>query len=130
MSRFSFALVLAVGLLAGALGTFLLRPTNMLTPADVRGIVTDALKQDKPAAAMAELDAGKVNKLIEDYLLSDPTILQRMISSALTIDWLDWITDRWRFEQAKLAFREDCFIILDKQFDRSEQSWTRSTKDW
>jgi hypothetical protein len=36
-----------------------------------------------------------------------PTILQRMISSALTIDWLDWITKRWRFEQAKLAFREE-----------------------
>jgi protein-disulfide isomerase len=78
MSRLSFALVLAVGLLAGALGSFLLRPTATLTDADIRGIVADALKQDKPAAAVAELDAGKLNKVIEDYLLSDPTILQRM----------------------------------------------------
>ncbi|CDX63312.1 hypothetical protein MPL1032_80258 [Mesorhizobium plurifarium] len=36
-----------------------------------------------------------------------PTILQRMILVVLAIDWLDWITDRWRFEQTKLAFRED-----------------------
>jgi protein-disulfide isomerase len=78
MSRLSFALVLVVGLLAGALGSFLLRPVSTLSDADIRGIVTDALKQDKPAAAMAELDSGKVNKLVEDYLLSDPTILQRM----------------------------------------------------
>src|SRR5690349_12197677 len=78
MSRLSFALVLVVGLLAGALGSFLLRPASTLTDTDIRGIVTEALKQDKPAAAMAELDSGKVNKLIEDYLLSDPTILQRM----------------------------------------------------
>lgn len=78
MSRLSFALVLLVGLLAGALGSFLLRPTATLTDADIRGLVADALKQDKPAAAMADIDSGKVNKLIEDYLLSDPTILQRM----------------------------------------------------
>lgn len=78
MSRLSFALVLLVGLLAGALGSFLLRPTATLTDADIRGLVADALKQDKPAAAMADINSGKVNKLIEDYLLSDPTILQRM----------------------------------------------------
>ena len=45
MSRLSFALVLVIGLLAGALGSFLLRPAATLSDADIRGIVTDALKQ-------------------------------------------------------------------------------------
>jgi protein-disulfide isomerase len=85
MSRLSFALVLVTGLLAGALGSFLLRPVNVLTDADVRSIVTDTLRQDKPGPAMAAVDSGNVNKLIEDYLLSDPTILQRM-NDKLAID--------------------------------------------
>jgi protein-disulfide isomerase len=77
MSRLSIVLVLIVGLLAGSLGSFLLRPVSTLTDADIRGIVTDTLKQDKPAATAA-VDSGTVKKLIEDYLLSDPTILTRM----------------------------------------------------
>jgi protein-disulfide isomerase len=77
MSRLSIVLVLIVGLLAGSLGSFLLRPASTLTDADIRGIVTDTLKQDKPAATAA-VDSGTVKKLIEDYLLSDPTILTRM----------------------------------------------------
>jgi hypothetical protein len=46
MSRLSIVLVLIVGLLAGSLGSFLLRPASTLTDADIRGIVTDTLKQD------------------------------------------------------------------------------------
>jgi protein-disulfide isomerase len=81
MSRLSFALVLLVGLLAGGLGASLLRsPPESLSDSDVRGIITDMLARhdsDRPSQS-AELDAGKVNALIEDYLMSDPTILERM----------------------------------------------------
>ncbi len=54
MSRLTLTLVLLVGVLAGALGVSLLdrRP--------------------------AELDAARINALVEAYLMDDPTILQRM----------------------------------------------------
>ena len=79
MSRLSFALVLLVGLLAGGLGSLLLRPASSLSDGDVRGIITDMLKQDKASApATAEIDPDKVQTLVENYLMSDPTILQRM----------------------------------------------------
>ena len=76
MSRLSFALVILVGILAGGLGVSLLRPQSTLDDTQVRGIITDMLKQ-KPAET-ASLDTAKVNTLIENYLMSDPTILQRM----------------------------------------------------
>ena len=80
MSRLSFALVLLVGLLAGGLGSLLIRTPPAISEADVRGIITAMLKQDKPGPPQetADLDPAKVNKLIENYLMSDPTILQRM----------------------------------------------------
>lgn len=80
MSRLSFALVLLVGLLAGGLGSLLLRTAPTISDADVRGIITDMLKQDKASTPQqtADLDAAKVDALIENYLMSDPTILQRM----------------------------------------------------
>jgi len=80
MSRLSFALVLLVGLLAGGLGTLLLRPAAApLDAGAVRSIITDLLQKHEGApAATAEFDPGKVNTLIENYLMSDPTILQRM----------------------------------------------------
>ncbi len=77
MSRLSFALVLMVGLLAGGLGSLVLRGGT--SDAELRAIITQMLATDTPAtAATADLDAGKVNTLIEDYLMSDPGILQRM----------------------------------------------------
>jgi len=80
MSRLSFALVLLVGLLAGGLGSLLIRTPPAISEADVRGIITAMLKPDKPGPPQetADLDPAKVNKLIENYLMSDPTILQRM----------------------------------------------------
>ena len=75
MSRLSFALVLLVGLLAGGLGSLVLRSSP--NDAQVQTMITDALAANKPAA-VADLDPAKVNKLVEDYLMSDPSILQRM----------------------------------------------------
>jgi protein-disulfide isomerase len=77
MSRLSFALVLLVGLLAGGLGSLLLRggPDD----AQLRTTIAQMLAADKSSEPVAaELDAAKVNKLIEDFLMSDPAILQRM----------------------------------------------------
>ncbi|MEO6012916.1 MAG: DsbA family protein [Devosia sp.] len=79
MSRLSFALVLLVGILAGGLGVSLLdRGPAPLRDNDVRGIITDMLAADKAGTPVAELDPAKVNTLIEDYLMSDPEILQRV----------------------------------------------------
>jgi protein-disulfide isomerase len=69
MSRLSFGLVLIVGILAGGLGVSLLnRGPAPINDAAVRGIV----------AEMLEADAGNLNVLIEDYLMDDPAILDRM----------------------------------------------------
>jgi protein-disulfide isomerase len=81
MSRLSFALVLLVGLLAGGLGSLLLRSgPEPVDEAQVRSIITNVLAKDKTEApkALAELDPDKLNTLIDTYLMSDPTILQRM----------------------------------------------------
>ncbi len=73
MSRLSFGLVLIVGILAGGLGVSLLdRGPAPLADQDVRGIVSEML------AADATLDPARLNTLIEDYLMSDPAILERM----------------------------------------------------
>jgi protein-disulfide isomerase len=81
MSRLSFALVLLVGLLGGGLGATLLRPMpETLSDSEVRGIITDMLTRhdaDHPVQS-AEIDPGKLNTIIENYLMSDPAILDRM----------------------------------------------------
>ena len=78
MSRLSFALVLLVGLLAGGLGSLLLR--TGADDAHLKAAIADVLaQQDGGKAKMtAALDPAQVNKLVENYLMSDPTILQRM----------------------------------------------------
>ena len=81
MSRLSFALILLVGLMAGGLGSFVLRPVEApLDDTQVRGIVSEMLQRDKAMApkATAALEPSQINKLVEDYLMSDPTILSRM----------------------------------------------------
>lgn len=78
MSRLSFALVLLVGLLAGGLGSLVLRTgTN---DAQLKAAIAEVLaKQDanRPQQTAA-LDPSQVNQLIDDYLMSDPSILTRM----------------------------------------------------
>lgn len=84
MNRLSFGLVLIVGILAGGLGVSLLdRGPAPLATNDVRGIVTEMLDADKMAmapAASAELDPVQLNAMIENYLMGDPAILERMTS--------------------------------------------------
>ena len=80
MSRLSFTLILLVGLLTGALGALLLRPeAPTVDQTQVRALVSDMLqKQADATKPVAALDPAQVNKLVEDYLLGDPTILTRM----------------------------------------------------
>jgi protein-disulfide isomerase len=76
MSRLSFILVLLVGLLAGGLGSLLLR--TGADEAQLKQTIAEVLaQQDKPRATAA-IDPAQVNQLIENYLMSDPTILSRM----------------------------------------------------
>jgi protein-disulfide isomerase len=77
MSRLSFALILLVGLLAGGFGTLALRTAP--DSAQVQAMISAALQKQAPAPVQtAAIDSGKVNQLIENYLLNDPTILTRM----------------------------------------------------
>ncbi len=78
MSRLSFVLVALVGMLAGGLGVSLLRPQPAtLGDSDVRAVVAQMLQQDKASASTPGIDKAAIGQVIEDYLLSDPTILQR-----------------------------------------------------
>jgi protein-disulfide isomerase len=80
MSRLSLVLVALVGVLAGGLGVSLLRPQPVtLSDSDVRAIISDMLMADRASSRqVAELDPAKVNKIVEDYLMSDPQILERV----------------------------------------------------
>lgn len=79
MNRLSFGLVLIVGILAGGLGVSLLnRGPAPLDGNGVRSIVSEMLDADRAGAAPAELDPVALNAMIENYLMDDPTILERM----------------------------------------------------
>ena len=79
MSRLSIALVLLVGILAGGLGVSLIdKGPAPLGDSDIRTIVSDMLAADKAATPVAQLDPAEVNPIIENYLLGDPAILQRV----------------------------------------------------
>ncbi|MDB5541353.1 MAG: hypothetical protein JWQ89_3080 [Devosia sp.] len=109
MSRLTTILVLLVGILAGGLGASLLarpavnegavraivedvvakapKPEPGLTPSAVETIVADFIarqpKQNLPGStAVATLDPSTLNPMIEDYLLKNPGIMQK-VSAAL-----------------------------------------------
>ncbi|QQR40535.1 DsbA family protein [Devosia rhizoryzae] len=84
MNRLSFVLVAVAGILAGALGFALLnQPEPEMDAVAVRAIVEQVLSEQRAAAEptpieTAEIDPAVLNPLIEEYLLSDPKVLQRM----------------------------------------------------
>lgn len=88
MSRLTLVLVAAVGVLGGALGYAVLNQPEPQTDAvAVRAIVEEMLTaRDAVAAAQeveapldaAVIDPAVLNPMIENYLLSDPKLLQRM----------------------------------------------------
>jgi protein-disulfide isomerase len=93
MPRLTLALVALIGVLAGTLGYSVWnRPVPQTDEAAVRAIVQTALAEREaaappaaappPAPAVAQLDPAQLNPLIENFLMSDPTILQRL-STAL-----------------------------------------------
>jgi protein-disulfide isomerase len=78
MSRLSFGLVLIVGLLAGGLGVSLLnRGPSPLSDTDVRGMITEAIAADKAGTA-PPMDEMQLEALVDDYLMNNPSILDRM----------------------------------------------------
>jgi protein-disulfide isomerase len=90
MPRVTLALVALAGVLAGALGFSVLLQSAPHTDTEaVRSIVKDMLAEHdtqlasaapiNPAPqAVASLDPTTLNPMIESYLMSDPTILQRL----------------------------------------------------
>jgi protein-disulfide isomerase len=85
MSRLSLILAVLVVALGIALTWALTRPPVVgLTEADVRAIVEDAMgaEESTPAETVATLDPAALNPMIEQYLLENPRILQR-VSEAL-----------------------------------------------
>lgn len=110
MSRLTLVLLVALGVLVGAFGVLMLNPAARplgeaevraiaedvvarapkgepgLTEAAVETIIADLLarqpRQNVPAAA--GLDAATLNPMIEDYLLGNPRILQRVTTALET----------------------------------------------
>jgi protein-disulfide isomerase len=94
MPRVTLALVALVGVLAGALGFAVVnRPAPQTDIVAVRGIVEEVLASrdtalagttvvDATPTAVAALDPQVLNPMIENFLMGDPSILQRM-STAL-----------------------------------------------
>ncbi|HZY66949.1 MAG TPA: thioredoxin domain-containing protein, partial [Devosia sp.] len=79
MSRLNVVLLLLVGVLAGGLGVTLLnRGPAPVSDDHVRSVVSEMLAADTEAQQPPTLDTAQVNALIEDFLMNDPAILERM----------------------------------------------------
>lgn len=78
MSRLSAGLLALVCLIAGALAaTLWLQSSPTLTRDDVRQIAADVVSEQAPMQT-GDIDASKLHPMIESYLLSNPTLLERM----------------------------------------------------
>jgi protein-disulfide isomerase len=89
MPRLTLALVALVGILAGGLGVSLATKSQTATDsAAVRAIVSEMLtERDGSAKAPIEtaaIDPAQLNPMIENYLMSDPSILERMSTALQT----------------------------------------------
>jgi protein-disulfide isomerase len=84
MSRLTLALVAALGVVGGALGYSVLNPPQPQTDtAAIRAIVDEVLAAREAQAAaiapvVANIDPAVLNPMIEQFLLSEPKLLQRM----------------------------------------------------
>lgn len=80
MPRLTIVLALLVGLLAGGFGVLLMRPAPMgLDEAAVRAIIGEMTPSSEPMQqSVAAIDPATINPMIEDYLMGDPSILDRM----------------------------------------------------
>jgi protein-disulfide isomerase len=85
MNRLALVLAVIAGALAGAFGYATLnRPQPQTDEVAVRAIVEDVLSQkaaaeiEQPAQDVAQIDPDVLNPMIEQFLMSDPKLLQRM----------------------------------------------------
>lgn len=84
MNRLSIVLAAVAGILAGALGySQLNKPVPETDSVAVRAIVESVLSEREAAAgaapqAVAEIDPAVLNPMIENFLMSDPKLLQRL----------------------------------------------------
>jgi protein-disulfide isomerase len=84
MHRLSIVLAVVAGILAGALGySQLNRPEPETDTVAVRAIVENVLSEREATAsaapqAVAEIDPAVLNPMIENFLMSDPKLLQRL----------------------------------------------------
>ncbi len=114
MKSLPIVLAAVAGLLAGALGFSLLNKPKPETDAvAVRAIVEQVLaEQPAPAAPQAAaIDAATLNPMIEDFLMSDPKLLQRL--SVALEDTLR-VEEQSRTETAMAQFRDAIFNAPDQ----------------
>jgi len=115
MNRLSIVLATIAGILAGALGYSLLNQPSQETDAvAVRAIVEQVLaEQPTPAAEaeVAEIDPAVLNPMIEDFLMSDPRLLQRL---SVALDETLRLEEQTRTEVAMTDFRDDIFNAPDQ----------------
>jgi len=103
MNRLALVLAVIAGLLAGALGYALLdRPQPETDAVAVRAIVEAVLAEQAPAPAPVApaIDAATLNPMIEDFLMSDPKLLQRL---SVALDETLRVEEQ---EQARLAMAD------------------------
>lgn len=103
MNRLALVLAVIAGLLAGALGYALLdRPQPETDAVAVRAIVEAVLAEQAPAPApeAPAIDAATLNPMIEDFLMSDPKLLQRL---SVALDETLRVEEQ---EQARLAMAD------------------------
>jgi len=107
MQRLTLVIVALVGVLAGGFGVaYFMQPTAPVTDtAAIRAIVEEVLAEREAAQPVetAALDPEVLNPMIEDYLMGDPTILQR-VSVALD-------------EQVRAQDRENARVALAAAHD-------------
>lgn len=125
MNRLSIALVAIAGILAGALGySVISQPKSETDAVAVRAIVEQVLNEQAALAASAAptapepvvpetaaIDPAELNPLIEQYLLSDPKVLQR-VSTALENTLR--AEESARSETALAAFHDKIFNAPDQ----------------